>query len=384
MAGPVKVLREFASGPFRRSAVATLRCRSSTDATVAFSSLQGAESGMDPDLRVEVAWDVPLLDGYHWIYLPNRALRSGLQRFWGLVNPGLWAFVRRERFDVVVCYNWRTASFWIATLAAKSSRASLAFVTDAHTLDPRDGRSWKAPLKRLLIPMFFRVAGAGFAPSTRTVKSLRTLGLRRSRIFLTHHVVDNDFFARMAESVDRSAVRERWRIPSEACVALFVGKLVPWKRPMDLLDAAVRVPELYVVMIGDGVLRSSLEESARRCDLADRVLLLGFTNQAALPGVCAAPDVLVLLSEYEPFGLVVNKAVGRPAVVTRACGAGGDLVQDGVTGHVVDVGDTRPLRTDFGCWRGSRVCSKPWERMPRPASLSGVQIRTPRRSCTRV
>ncbi len=237
------------------------------------------------------------------------------------------------------------ASFWIATLAAKSSGASLAFLTDAHTLDPRDGRAWKAPLKRLLMPMFFRFADATFAPSTRTVELLRMLGLPRSWIFLTHHVVDSDFFARMAESVDRSAVRERWRIPSEACVALFVGKFVPWKRPMDLLDAAARVPELYVVMIGDGVLRSSLEESARRYDLADRVLFLGFTNQAALPEVYAALDVLVLPSECEPFGLVVKEAfaVGRPAVVTRACGAAGDLVQDGVTGHVVDVGDTEAL-----------------------------------------
>ncbi len=149
---------------------------------------------------------------------------------------------------------------------------------------------------------------------------------------------------RCSTAITGSTRRTVHCVPSEACVALFVGKFVPWKRPMDLLDAAARVPELYVVMIGDGVLRSSLEESARRYDLADRVLFLGFTNQAALPEVYAASDALVLPSGYEPFGLVVNEAfaVGRP-LVTRACGAAGELVQDGVTGHVVDVGDTEAL-----------------------------------------
>jgi glycosyltransferase involved in cell wall biosynthesis len=315
------------------------------EVTVAFCSLQGAESGIDPDLGVEVAWDVPLLDGYRWVHPPNWAPRSGLERFWGLVNPGLWPLIRRGGFDVVVCSGWRAASFWIAALAAKASRASLVFWLDAHTLTPRNGRAWKVPLKRALIPLFFRIADAGFGPSSRTIVLLRSLGLDDERIFLIHYVVDNEFFARAAEGVDRTAVRARWVVPPEAPIALFVGKLVPWKRPLDLLEAAARVPGLHVVFAGDGSLRPALEFRAARPDLVGRVCFLGFTNQSALPEVYAGSDVLVLPSEYESFGLVVNEAfaVGRPAVVTRACGAAGDLVRDGETGYVVDVGDIEAL-----------------------------------------
>ena len=57
------------------------------DILVAYCSLQGAEKGFDPEFGIEVAWDIPLLDGYPWVYVPNRSPRPGLWRFWGLINP---------------------------------------------------------------------------------------------------------------------------------------------------------------------------------------------------------------------------------------------------------------------------------------------------------
>src|SRR5579862_9657928 len=87
---------------------------------VAYCSLQGAESGIDPDFGIEVKWDVPLLEGYPWVQIPNRSPCPGLQRFFGLVNPGLWRLVSRGGFDVVVAYTgYAYFSFWIALAAAK-------------------------------------------------------------------------------------------------------------------------------------------------------------------------------------------------------------------------------------------------------------------------
>jgi glycosyltransferase involved in cell wall biosynthesis len=79
------------------------------------------------------------------------------------------------------------------------------------------------------------------------------------------------------------------------------------------------------------------------------MLFSGFVNQRSLPEVYAAADWLVLPSEYEPFGLVINEAFasGKPAVVSAACGAADDLVRDGETGFVVPVGDTALLSERF-------------------------------------
>lgn len=315
------------------------------DVTVAYCSLQGAEPGLDPEFGVNVAWDVPLLEGYRWVHPPNRSPRPGLRDFWGLINPGLWTLVREGRYEVVVCYGHRVASFWIAALAAKASRAALVFTTDAHTLAPRDGRSWKVPLKRQVLPRVYDLANGVLAPSSRTVRFLERLGVLSDRIFLTPFVVDTSFFAKAASRMDGVIVRRRWGIPSEAPIALFSGKLVSWKRPDDLIEAATQVPDVHVVYSGDGSLRFALEARARDLGIAQRVRFLGFVNQRGLPEVYAAVDFLVLPSEHEPFGLVVNEAFacGLPVIVSEACGAAGDLVRDGETGFVVQVGDTQAL-----------------------------------------
>jgi glycosyltransferase involved in cell wall biosynthesis len=316
------------------------------DVTVAYCSLRGVEPGIDPDFGVEVEWDIPLLHGYRWVHVPNRPLRPPeLRGFFGLLNPGLWKFVRHGCFELVVCYGYRAASFWIAAFAAKCSGAALVFSTDAHTLTPRDGARWKIPVKRALLPRIFGFADAAFGPSSRTIALLRTLKLPEDRCFLTHYVVDNDFFNHWAAVADRSEVRRRWGIPGGAIVALFVGKLVAWKRPGDLLEAVARVSGLYVVFAGEGSLRKILENRAEGPDLAGRVRFLGFVNQQRLPEVYAASDVLILPSEYEPFGLVVSEAFscGIPAIASDACGATGDLVRDGETGYVVPVGDVATL-----------------------------------------
>ena len=102
---------------------------------------------------------------------------------------------------------------------------------------------------------------------------------------------------------------------------------------------------MWAVFAGDGSLRATLEAHAERRGVSERLRFLGFVNQKGLPQVYAAADVLVLPSEHEPFGLVVNEAFccGLPAIVSDACGAAGDLVRDGETGFVISVGNVESL-----------------------------------------
>jgi glycosyltransferase involved in cell wall biosynthesis len=315
------------------------------DVTVAYCSLQGAQPGFDPEFGVEVAWDVPLLDGYRWINPRNRARRPDVGRFFGLVNPGLWSAARGGGFDIVLCYGWHTASFWIATLAAKFSGAKLILTTDAHTIAPRGGSRWKVPLKKLFLPLVLRFADAVVVPSTMARKFVESLGVPPRKVFLTPYVVHNAFFEERARRADRGALRSAWSVPPTSLVALFTGKLVDRKRPLDLLRAVAENESWWAVFAGDGDLRPALEGEAARLGVAARTRFLGFVNQQGLPEIYAAADVLVLPSEHEPFGLVVNEAFacGLPAIVSDACGAAGDLIQDGRTGFTFPVGDVTAL-----------------------------------------
>lgn len=315
------------------------------DLTVAYCSLQGAEARLDPDFGEEFSWDVPLLDGYRWVHPTNRSLRPRTGGFLGLVNPGLWRLIRSGEFDVVVCYGYRAVSFWIAAIAAKWSGSTLVFTTDAHSWDVREGPEWRSTLKRLVVPRIFSFGDAVLAPSSATVAHLRQMGVDERRIFLTPYVVDNEFFARAADG-SRPQLRRSWGVPDDAPVALYVAKVVSWKRPQDLLKAAARVEGLHVVLAGSGALRPELEMLAAQKNLTGRVHFLGFVNQSQLPPIYAAADFLVLPSEYEPFGVVVNEAFasGRPAIVSNACGVAEDLVAGRQTGFVFPVGDVSALR----------------------------------------
>lgn len=323
------------------------------DILVAYCSLQGAEKGVDPEFGVEVAWDVPLLEGYPWVHVPNRSPRPGIGRFFGLINPGLWKLVRQGRFDCLIVYGYAYLSFWLAILSAKSARIPLILATDATRLAPRDGRGWKIPLKRILLPRIFGLADIVCAPSSATIEFLRSLGIPEDCIVLCHNTVDNDYFAQAAAKVNRIEVRQRWNIPDDAVVILFCGKLVPWKRPQDVLRAFAAINlqpptignPVYLIYAGEGILRQSLEIEAKSLGVTDRVRFLGFVNQSRLPEVYVASDLLVLPSEHEAWGLVVNEAMvcGLPVIVSDQVGAGRDLVRPGETGEIYPVGDVEAL-----------------------------------------
>src|ERR1700730_4828896 len=159
---------------------------------VAYCSLRGAEAGHDPEFGTTVQWDVPLLDGYDWLEVPNHG--SGSESFFGLNNPGLWKLIREGHFDAVLCYTgYVRASFWISYFATKLSQTAFLFGTDSIALDSRDGRRWKRAFKRLFWPRLFRLADQVIAPSSPTQELMLSLGIPADRVTLIPYVVDNDW-----------------------------------------------------------------------------------------------------------------------------------------------------------------------------------------------
>jgi len=322
------------------------------DILVAYCSLQGADRGLDPDFGLELAWDIPLLEGYPWVEIPNRSPRPGPGRFWGLLNPGLSGLVATGQFDAVVIFTgYVCASFWLALSAAKWHRRALLFGSDAHELRSRDQREWKARFKSWFWPRLFRLADVVIVPSTSSVRLMHSLGLPPDRVVLTPYVVNNDWWRARAAQADRTAVRRSWGVPEGAPVVLFCAKLQPWKRPLDVLRAfaSAEISEAYLIYAGDGSLRAELEAEAGKSGAAERVRFLGFLNQSQLPAVYRASDLLVLPSEYEPFGVVVNEAMlcGCAVAVSDRVGASCDLVCPAQTGFTFPVGDVEALARIF-------------------------------------
>lgn len=322
--------------------------RADLEILVAYCSLEGAEAHVDRDFGVQVAWDIPLLDNYPWVKLKNISPRPAVGKFFGLINPGVWHLIRAGKFDAVVMFTgYICITFWIALAAAKLSGVPILFGTDAHDVSPRDDHAWKTKIKKYLWPRLFRLADVVIAPSTGTVALMRSLNIPSERVVLMPYVVHNEWWLEQAAHVDRASVRRNWNIPADASVVLFCAKLQPWKRPQDLLRAfaSANVPGSYLVYAGDGPLRNDLEEETKKLGIADNTRFLGFVNQSGLPQVYCASDLLVLPSEYEPFGVVVNEMMlcGHGAIVSDRVGAKFDLIRQGETGFVYPCGNVDVL-----------------------------------------
>jgi glycosyltransferase involved in cell wall biosynthesis len=315
---------------------------------VAYCSLQGVEPHLDPGFGVQVKWDVPLLDGYSWVLVPNRCWTPRVDSFLGLFNPGIWRLIRRGNFDAVVLFTgYIYVTFWVAIAATKISGIPVLFGTDATTLRARDGKRWKLAVKKFLLPAIFRLADVVIIPSEASRQFILNMGIPTSRVFLTPFVVDNDWWERRAAEVDRDAVRRKWDVPEEAVVALFCAKLQPWKRPLDALCAfaEANVKDAYLVFAGDGPERASLEAKAKSLGVAERTRFLGFVNQSGLPLVYRSADLFILPSGYDPCPVVVCEAMlcGCPVALSNEIHGRFDLVSDAKTGFIYPCGDIEAL-----------------------------------------
>ena len=318
------------------------------DLRVAYSSLRGANAAYDPEFGTTVKWDIPLLEGYEWVEIKKQ--RSSSESSVGLWNFGLWNLIRRGRFDAVICHTgYIRASFWTTFLAAHMHGAAFLFGTDANTLAPRDSRSWKVFVKKVLLPRVYSLADQVVVPSTATYNFLRTLGISTDQITLTPYSVDNEWWKEQSGLVDRAAVRRAWGIDAGASIILFCAKLQPWKRPFDLLRAfaLATIPKAFLVFAGEGPQRSALETEAAALGIADRVRFLGFVNQSQLPSIYTASDLMVLPSEYEPFAVVVNEAscCGCPVIASDRVGAAQDLIAPVNPSFIFPCGNVDALTT---------------------------------------
>ena len=166
------------------------------------------------------------------------------------------------------------------------------------------------------------------------------LGFSSERIRVIHNAFNADAAPRdVGRDDDRAAMRARLGIPVDAPVIGGVFRLYPEKRPLLWIEVARHVarshPEAWFIMIGQGILKREIEQTARRFGIFERLLLPGVVDNV-LP-MMRAFDVFLLTSFGEGLPNVVLEAqsAGLPVVATNAGGVV-EAVQPGVTGWIVD------------------------------------------------
>ena len=124
-----------------------------------------------------------------------------------------------------------------------------------------------------------------------------------------------------------------------------VSNFRPVERVEDVLEVFLRVSRRMparLVMIGDGPERSRAEAFCRDHRISDRVLFLG--NVPDLEGVLGSLDLFLLPSETESFGMAALEALASEVpVIASAAGGLLEVVDDGVNGYLLPVGDVEAM-----------------------------------------
>ena len=170
---------------------------------------------------------------------------------------------------------------------------------------------------------------------TRHVTGVMAIGAHSRRIYQHMNIPLRRIYW-VPYAIDLERFQQGTRTTNPFPVALFVGKTIPKKNPLDLVRASRLVHHPHALLfVGDGELRPYL--------IGDNIVCLGFVNQKQMPSIYHAADLLVLPSSFEPYGLVVTEAcaAGLPVIVSDTCGVARDLV-DG-NGFTYPVGDIKRL-----------------------------------------
>ncbi len=157
-------------------------------------------------------------------------------------------------------------------------------------------------------------------------------------ISVVPHGVDARRFP-IANAETKSAAKEAIGLKDSDLVAAYVGRMDAPKNEEWMLDVAAasreKLPNLKVILVGEGPHESALRRRVSNQKLEDRVVLLG--HRDPLP-IYHAADALLLPSSREGFSLVCAEAMSTGIPVLRTRTAGTDaLVVENATGRSVPI-----------------------------------------------
>jgi glycosyltransferase involved in cell wall biosynthesis len=304
-----------------------------------------------PELDLTVLYTAETLASRGWVVEPRHATRflrgvrvplvGRLLAHDYVLNPGVGSALRDLAPDVAVISGWSTFACQAALLWCRRNGVPYVLHVESHDAGPRPG--WRRAVKGAVVPRAVRGAAWILVTGTLVRQSMLERGADPHRIGLFAVTIDVGAFARRAETArrDREALRARLGVREDDVVVLCAARLAPEKGLDTLVRALAATGDSRVVgvVVGEGPERARLEELARR--ERARVLFPGARPWEAMVETYVAADVFALLSEREPWGVVVNEAAAcaLPLVLSDRVGAAPDLLRDGENGFLVRARD---------------------------------------------
>lgn len=306
-----------------------LASRGNVDVEVLYLSDKGYNTTLDSQFGVQVAWDIDLLSGYKHSFLTTKDCPTS--KFARVNALARWL----SAHDAVVVHGYTNR--WMLCAMAMCRARRIPYLLRGDSLPRGDSTGFRHLLRYVIARTVVCGSAGGLAIGQLNKEFYRRH--KASRVIFAPFSVDDSRFARMP-ATSRSELLAQWGLSTDRTVILYCGKLYPGKRPLDL-TAAIKLLDCKVtaIFVGDGLLAESVQSSL----MPGEGVVTGFVNQSELPIYYHAADIIVLPSETENWGLVLNEAMaaGVLPVVSDRVGAAPDLVAG--LGEIYPCGDIARL-----------------------------------------
>ncbi|MFJ4209610.1 glycosyltransferase [Paenarthrobacter sp. NPDC089675] len=174
-------------------------------------------------------------------------------------------------------------------------------------------------------------------------RNIEGVGIPAGKILIAPNAVGDDY---LAEPLHHAVARRALHLEAQGLFIGTVSSLVDYEGLDDLVTAfallAPRLPQLKLVLVGDGVAAPALREQVRQLGLSERTIFTGRVSPDRARLYHLALDVFVVprkdlavTRSVTPLKPVEALASSRPVVASRL-EALGEIVQDGVNGKLTE------------------------------------------------
>jgi glycosyltransferase involved in cell wall biosynthesis len=255
----------------------------------------------------------------------------------------LLRLMKRERPDVVHTHTAKAGA--LGRLAARLAGVPVVVHTFHGSVFQGYFGSLGSRIFQFIETALARLSDAVIAVSPRVARELEQRKVApKEKIEVIHLGLELDRFEQVSKH--RGELRQELGIGPGVSLLGIVGRLVPIKDVPTALEAMPRVldsmPDVVLLVVGDGPERERLESMASQLGLATHVKFLGFRYD--LERIYADLDVALncSLNEGTPVALIEAMTANVPVLATRVGGTP-DLLQEGKLGRLVPPGDPNLL-----------------------------------------
>ena len=150
--------------------------------------------------------------------------------------------------------------------------------------------------------------------------------------------------SRFSKGKPADDIYERFDIPRNKQIVLYVGRVDPEKSLNILVDAFIKankkIPDAHLVVVGDGTARPDLEKMIKKAGLTKNAHFLGRVIGDDLPQIYRTGTVFAITSKTETQSIVLLEAMatGLPCIAVKA-GAIPELVKTDENGYLCEADD---------------------------------------------